>query len=122
MVTTARPVLAGAGPSVGWRPGDRVRLVATALPAVRAGRLVGRGELRLDYLLTPARLSGAGVYGFAGIAGVTAPRRNGFLLLGAGVEGAPGAAHGWLLEGGVGGGLRLAAGFRWRWFAPARRR
>jgi hypothetical protein len=28
----------------------------------------------------------------------------------------PGAAWGWFVEAGVGGGARLSAGYRWRWF------
>jgi hypothetical protein len=37
-------------------------------------------------------------------------------VLAAGIEGRPGAASGWFLEAGVGGGARLSAGYRWRWF------
>ena len=34
----------------------------------------------------------------------------------AGIESRPGAASGWFVEAGVGGGVRLSAGYRWRWF------
>lgn len=122
LFAAARPEVVGGGPSVAWRPGDRVRLVAAAIVGGQGGRTVGRGELSLDYLLEPARSHGVGVYGFAGIAGTTGARANGYLLLGVGAESAPGAAQGWLIEGGVGGGLRIAAGYRWRWLRREPRR
>ena len=114
-LAAAEPVYVGAGPSLAYRPGDRVRLVATALLGSQDDRTIGRGELSLNYLLEPARLHGVGVYGFAGVAGTTGAHGSGYLLIGFGVESAPGATHGWLVEGGAGGGLRIAAGYRWRW-------
>jgi hypothetical protein len=78
-------------------------------------RTTGRGELSLNYLLAPARPHGVGVYGVAGIPGTPGAGGIGYLLLGVGADGAPGTTHGWLVEGGVGGGVRIAAGYRWRW-------
>ncbi|MEO8636518.1 MAG: hypothetical protein ABI587_14680 [Gemmatimonadales bacterium] len=111
----ARPVFAGGGPTLAWRPDDRVRLFATALFGRQGGGTIGRGELGLNYMLEPARLHGVGVYGIAGMAGTTGAHRNGYLLLGLGAESAPGTGQGWLVEGGVGGGVRIAVGYRWRW-------
>ncbi len=115
VVAAADPAFAGGGASVAWRPGDRVRLVATTVIGGQGNRTTGRGEFSFNYLLEPARPHGVGVYGFAGIAGTTSAGGDGYLLLGVGVESAPGTAHGWLVECGVGGGVRLAAGYRWRW-------
>lgn len=121
-LAAADPAFVGGGASVAWRPGDRVRLVATAVLGGQGRRTTGRGELSVNYLLEPARATGIGVYGFAGIAGTTGTAGNGYLLLGVGAESAPGSAHGWLVEGGVGGGARIAAGYRWRWLRrPVRR-
>ena len=115
VLAAAYPIFVGGGPTLAWRPGDRVRLVATATLGGQGARTAGRGELSLNYLLEPARPHGVGVYAFAGIAGTTGARGNGYLLLGIGAESAPGSSHGWLVEGGVGGGVRIAAGYRWRW-------
>ena len=114
-LAAADPAFIGGGASVALRPGHRLRLVATAMLGGQGSRTTGRGEISLNYLLEPARPHGIGVYGFAGIAGTTGTAGNGYLLLGVGAETAPGSAHGWLLEGGVGGGVRIAAGYRWRW-------
>lgn len=122
VLAAADPVFTGGGASVAWRPGDRVRLVATAMIGGQGRGSTGRGEFSLNYLLEAARARGIGVYGFAGIAGTTGTAGNGYLLLGVGAESAPGSAHGWLVEGGVGGGVRIAAGYRWRWLRRATRR
>jgi hypothetical protein len=50
----------------------------------------------------------------AGIAGAAGRTDAGYLLLGLGVEAAPGGRHGWWLEAGAGGGVRIALGWRWR--------
>ncbi|MDZ4863349.1 MAG: hypothetical protein SGJ01_07870, partial [Gemmatimonadota bacterium] len=95
-LAAADPAFIGGGASVAWRPGDRLRLVAAGMLGGQGGRTTGRGEISLNYLLEPARAEGIGVYGFAGIAGTTGTVGNGYLLLGVGVESAPGSAHGWL--------------------------
>lgn len=113
VATLADPAFTGGGILFGFRPGGRVRIVATALAGAADG-LVGRGELTGQYLLLPARLTGATVYGLGGIAGEVGARTGGSLVLGLGLEGRPGAASGWHLEAGIGGGARVAAGWRWR--------
>jgi hypothetical protein len=57
-----------------------------------------------------------GAYLAGGVAAVGGPADRGYLVLAAGIEDRPGARSGWFLEAGVGGGARLAAGYRWRWF------
>jgi hypothetical protein len=39
---------------------------------------------------------------------------QGYMVLGLGVESSPGARSGWALEAGIGGGFRIALGYRWR--------
>ena len=77
-----------------------------------------RAQLTLQLLLNSSARSGRGLY--AGVGGVFlgaqgAPGR-GFVALILGVEQAPGRRHGWFIEGGFAGGVRVAAGWRTRWF------
>lgn len=108
------PGFLGGGPLVALRSGGRLRVQLTLAPGVVDDRTAGRGELVAHFLLQPGRLGGAGVYGLGGIAGEVGPRQVGWVMLGIGVEGAPGGASGWWLEGGIGGGARVAVGWRWR--------
>lgn len=109
----ADPEFFGGGGVVALRPGGRLRLQLAAL-AGDANGLALRGELSGQFLLSPSRTRGIGCYGFAGIAGVAGPADAGYLLLGLGVEAAPGSSNGWWMEAGVGGGARIAFGWRWR--------
>jgi hypothetical protein len=47
---------------------------------------------------------------------VGGPVERGYLVLTLGLEASPGGRTGWFLEAGVGGGARIAAGWRRRWF------
>jgi hypothetical protein len=57
-----------------------------------------------------------GAYAATGIAGVTGAKEEGYMVLTLGLESRPGRRSGWFVEGGVGGGVRVAAGYRWRLF------
>lgn len=103
----------GGGGVVALRPGGRLRLQLAGL-AGDADGLTLRGELSGQFLLAPSRTGGVGSYGFAGVAGTAGPTDAGYLLLGLGVEADPGGRHGWWIEAGVGGGVRIALGWRWR--------
>ena len=115
LATFAAPSFAGGAVSYGVRPGGRSRLVGLVSAGTRDGSLAGRGELVLQYLLAPDRRRGVGFYGSGGIGGVTGRQGSGYLVIGLGLEWAPGGRSGWMLEGGVGGGLRLSVGWRLRW-------
>ncbi len=116
----AEPGFAGGGALVALRDG-RLRLQVTVLTG-DAGGWAGRAEAAGHYLVTPARMGGAGLYGLAGLALEAGPHEAGYLLLGLGLEGSPGGRHGWWVEAGVGGGARIAAGWRWRHLGrPGRR-
>lgn len=97
-----------------WRPAGGARLALTIGAGSSDGRLSGRGELLAQFLLSPGRRSGVGFYGLGGVAGVTGPRDQGYLVVGLGLEWAPGGGSGWAIEAGVGGGARVAVGWRWR--------
>jgi hypothetical protein len=109
----AEPEFAGGGVSLAYRVEGRLRL-SLGLLAGPADGFTGRGELTAQYLLSPARLTGATLYGFGGVAGQAGGARAGYLVAGLGLEGRPGAGSGWMIEAGIGGGARFAAGWRWR--------
>lgn len=109
----AEPEFAGGGALLALRPGGRMRLQLTALVGDADG-VTGRGEFAVHYLVTPGAPRGAGIYGLAGAALSAGPREAGYFLLGLGIEAAPAGSGGWWLEAGVGGGARLALGWRWR--------
>jgi len=119
VVTAADPAVYTAGVTASVRPSARTRIGLYAGGGVDGdGAGVGRAELVAHFLLNP-RTTHAGVYGGGGIAGVFASGAdNGFLVLVLGVEGNPGGRGGWFAEVGIGGGARVAAGYRWRKLPP----
>jgi hypothetical protein len=55
------------------------------------------------------------VYAAGGVAAVGGPVERGYIVLTLGMEQHPGLPTGWFVEAGIGGGARLALGYRWRW-------
>jgi hypothetical protein len=108
-----------AGLSGALRPARRLRLLLSAGAGSAGGELVFRSELLGHFLLSPAS-RGIGMYGGGGVALVAGPDETGYLVLLLGVEQAPGGSGGWFVEGGLGGGVRGAAGYRWRRFGGRR--
>ncbi len=104
----------GGGAAVALRAG-RVRVGVAALGGAWEGAAALRGEAALSYHLNPAKRRGLTPY----LGGGAAVTWTGFgsteyLLVLVGVEWGPGGPAGWFVEAGAGGGLRLAAGVRWR--------
>jgi hypothetical protein len=116
--TLADPATAVAGVYAGWRPTRRARLSATIGVGGSGGETAWRGELLGHFLLSPTRRQGPGIYLAGGVAAAGGPVDEGYLVLAVGIEGRPGAGSGWFGEVGVGGGARVSAGYRWRWFPP----
>ncbi len=114
--TLSDPALGVGGLYVGWRPARRARVSAAVGLGGSGGETAWRGELLAHFLLAPTRREGAGAYLAGGVAAVGGASDRGYLVLALGVESRPGRASGWFLEAGVGGGARLSAGYRWRWF------
>jgi hypothetical protein len=112
--TTGRPAMLGAGPVWGWRPGLRDRLLLHGAFGAAEHHAAVRLEASWHFLLNPQTRKGVGAYVGGGIAGQFAESTHGWLLLTAGVEQNPAAGRGWVAEIGLGGGVRLAVGFRWR--------
>ncbi len=116
VAVATRPAFYGAGFGLGWRDEQRDRIApAIALGAFGDGRFGARADLSYQFLLDPGKRSGSAIYGGGGLTvamerGHVAP----YLLLVLGVENAPGGGGGSFLEVGLGGGARLAVGYRWR--------
>jgi hypothetical protein len=120
IATAADPAVGVAGVYGAIRTSFRTRVSAALAAGVSDGDPAWRGELLAHFLLNPTRLRGAGVYGAGGIAVAGGPVDQGYVVLTLGVEGRPGARSGWFAEAGVGGGARLALGYRWRRLPPGR--
>jgi hypothetical protein len=109
------PTYVGGGVYASLRPGGNARIALTVVPGRAGDESLMRGELLAHFVLSPRRMRGVSPYALGGVAGVTGHGTEGYLVLGLGLESAPARRSGWALEGGVGGGVRLTAGWRWRW-------
>jgi len=116
--TAADPAVAVAGVYGAIRTSHRTRVSAALGAGVSDGDAAFRGELLAHFLLNPTRRTGAGVYGAGGIALAEGPVDQGYVVVTLGIEGRPGGRSGWFVEAGVGGGARLAVGYRWRRTRP----
>ena len=115
IATASDPALVTAGGYVGWRTSRRMRVSVAAGIGVADGDAAWRGEALLHFLFTSRARRGVGGYAAGGVAVVGGPVDEGYLVLTAGLEARPGSTGGWFLEAGVGGGARVALGFRRRW-------
>ncbi|HXE57899.1 MAG TPA: hypothetical protein VNK43_07855 [Gemmatimonadales bacterium] len=115
LATAADPAFAGGGLYGAIRTGERARLALTGVLGAERGILAGRGELTGQFLLDPSDRGGIGVYGGGGVAYLAGESGRGYLVLLVGLEASPGGRSGWAVEAGIGGGARIAAGWRWRW-------
>jgi hypothetical protein len=113
-VTASDPALVVGGVSGAIRTSLRTRVSLAAGVGASRGEAAWRGELLAHFLLNPDRRRGVGIYGAGGLAVVGGPVDQGYLVLALGLEASPGRPAGWFVEAGVGGGARLAAGYRWR--------
>jgi hypothetical protein len=114
----SEPALDVAGPTGAIRLSERGRLALAMGVGVSDGSAAWRAEALGHFLLAPRRRSGVAAYAGGGVAAVGGPVDRAYLVLALGLEAAPGSRAGWFAEAGAGGGLRLAAGWRWRWFPP----
>ena len=110
------PALAVFGVFGALRTSGRTRLSVSLGGGLSDGELVGRGEALVHFLLSPEERRKAGFYVAGGIAAVEGPVSRGYLVLTLGLEDRPRAGSGWALEAGLGGGVRVALGYRWRRF------
>lgn len=101
------------GAHLNLRPGGRTRFTLSASPGIIEEEFTFRGESTAQFMLNPSSRR-AGFYAGGGIAGVVGAIDQGYLLLVLGLESRPGGSSGWVLEGGIGGGVRILVGYRWR--------
>jgi hypothetical protein len=118
IVTSSDPTLAVGGPFGAVRTGGRTRLSASVAAGVSDGDFAWRGEALGHFLLSPDRRNGWGPYVAGGLAVVGGPVDRGYIVLTLGLEDSPGGSSGWVVEAGVGGGIRLGVGYRWRRLSP----
>ncbi len=105
---------------VAHRPGGQGRLALTVAGGGYEGRAGMRVEATAQFVLKPAARLGMSLYGGLGLAFVGGSETHGagYLTALLGLETAPGRTSGWYGELGLGGGVRVAAGRRWRRFPP----
>ena len=115
LVTISDTTLAAGGPVLALRPTSSTRISLVAAFGAASGVFATRIELLGHFLLDPTRQHGIGTYGIGGVAYVHDRADHGYLVVGIGAEWSPGGERGWFLEGGVGGGWMVSAGYRWRW-------
>lgn len=120
IATTSEPALAVLGVYGALRTSGRTRLSLGVGAGVSDRELAWRGEVLGHFLLSPEERRRAGFYFMGGVAVVEGPVSRGYLVLALGLEQKPRASSGWAVEAGVGGGLRVAAGYRWRRFPRSR--
>lgn len=111
-VARASESFVGAGVGLVLRNRTRTGVGVNAAVGVRDGNLAGRGEALLSFSLDPFRERGVAPYLAGGVA-VVGDRvgTEEYLVAVLGLSINPGRATGWFVEAGVGGGVRVAAGF-----------
>ncbi len=116
LAVASQPALYAAGFGLAWRDNQRSRIApALALGVLGDGRFGARADLAIHFLLDPYKRDGTAVYGGGGLtAAVAGSRVTPYALLVLGAEQNPGGTGGAFIEIGVGGGIRLAVGYRWR--------
>ena len=94
------------------------RLMLAAAGGRLQGGWGGRLEVRGQFVLLPFARAGTGFYCGMGGAwmGGAGERGAAYLTALLGVERTPGRPRGWYVEAGVGGGVRVSVGLRWRQF------
>jgi hypothetical protein len=108
------------GPALGVarRAGSQGRFALSAAGGDYDRALGLRLEATAQFLLRPTERRAPGLYGGLGLAflGAEGAPGAGYLLALVGVEAAPGARAGWYTEVGLGDGVRVALGWRFRRF------
>jgi len=124
LATWARRDFYGGGVELALRPSSDGRIALSAA-AGSVDRHAGmRVEATAQFLVLPTAKTGVSPYAGVGIAyvGSRAYRGTGVLMVLVGCESAAGRPRGWFGELGLGEGVRLRVGWRWRrfpgWWTP----
>jgi hypothetical protein len=116
ILATSAPMIGVVAAYAGLRISGRTRLSAAVGGGTSDGDFAWRTEILGHFLFNPERVQGWGPYLAGGLAAVGGPVQRGYILLTLGAESRPAGSSGWLAEVGVGGGVRVAVGYRWRGF------
>jgi hypothetical protein len=110
----------GAAAGLGRRVDNQARVAGVAAVGLLGNHAGVRLETSAQLIINPSGRGGAGLYAGAGVLwqGARGVRGSGYVTALVGLESAPGARRGWYAEVGLGGGVRLALGRRWRRFPP----
>ena len=110
----------GVEAGLGRRVDDQTRFTAAAAVGALGYSTALRVEGSVQLIVNPSGRGGAGLYAGAGLAwqGAQGVRGAGYVTALVGLESGPGSPRGWFAEMGLGGGLRVALGMRWRKFPP----
>lgn len=113
-------VFGGAAVGLGRRLDNQTRVSGLVAAGMVGAAAAARVEGTAQIIVNPSGRGGAGLYAGAGVAwqGARGMRGGGYITAIVGLESAPGARRGWHAEIGLGGGVRLALGLRWRRFPP----
>jgi hypothetical protein len=122
IVTASDPALAVVGAYGALRTTGRTRISAFVGGGASDGEFAWRAEALGHFLLSPDRRLGWGAYAAGGLAAVGGPVSRGYIVLTLGAEERPGGSSGWVAEVGIGGGVRIGVGYRWRRFPRAWRK
>ncbi|HWC75182.1 MAG TPA: hypothetical protein VG454_14700 [Gemmatimonadales bacterium] len=114
----ARETFVGGEVGLARRTSNETRIALAVAGGTAAASAAGRAQLTFQAVVNPAARTGMGLYAGLGAAfsGREGSRGQGFVAVLLGLEGAPGRRRNWYAELGLGGGVRLAAGWRMRWF------
>lgn len=117
-MVAARRTFLGAGVEVAHRPGGQMRAALAAAAGARDGAAALRIDAMAQFVVTPSARTGVTLSGGLGLAYAGARKTRGAAWATAqlGAEAAAGRRRAWFVELGLGGGLRVAAGWRWRRF------
>ena len=110
----------GAAAGVGRRLDNQTRVAGLAAAGIMDNKAAMRVEATAQLIVNPSGRGGACLYAGAGVAWQGAPGMagGGYVTALLGLESAPGSHRAWFAEAGLGGGVRLALGLRWRRVPP----
>ncbi len=113
MATLAARSFFGAGVGGFWRDARRLGVGGSISLGEWDRELAGRGEIGLSYHLGARDAGALGLYLGGGVAAAFAARRSEqYLTVFVGLEQDSRGRAGWFAEAGIGGGVRLVAGYR----------
>jgi hypothetical protein len=116
VATASDPAAGVAGAYGAIRTSGRTRVSAYVGAGTSDGDFAWRTEALGYFLLSPDRRRGWGPYIAGGLATIGGSVGRGYMVLTVGAEERPRSSSGWVAELGIGGGVRLGLGYRWRRF------